>query len=83
MNYIKILEPRWSTNDILVADHKIGSTNQIVVNHHEHPEPYYASGHELRKYPTQDVWSNKYQSYYTMRVVPIKDLSTDLVLDTL
>lgn len=83
MNYIKILEPRWSTEDVLIAENKIGNVNQIKIDWHVFPDPFYMTGEELRSYPTHEIWSEKYNQYYTMRVVPLHKLNTDLILDTL
>lgn len=82
MNYIHIIAPRWHDRTILVADHKIGGINQIGIDHHEFPEPYYMSGDKLQSYPTQIVKSKQGRDIL-MRVVPLTDLSTDLVLEEL
>lgn len=82
MNYITILEPKWSTKQILVADYKIGTDNEIVIKHHDFPEPFYMSGEKLRSYPKQIVKS-KQGNEIEMRCVPLEKLSTDLTIEEL
>lgn len=82
MNYIQVLEPRWHDNTVLIAAWKVGSINQIVIDHHEHPTPYYMSGDQIKKYTKQAIVT-KAGRLAPMYVVPLKDLSTDLILDTL
>lgn len=82
MQRIEILEPRWHDRKLLIANWKISKDNQIVINHHDFPEPFYASGDKLRSYPLQNVKSNQ-GNEVQMRVVSIDELSTDLTLEEL
>lgn len=80
MNRIEILEPRWHDRTILVADWKIGRENQIVIKNHNFPEPFYMEGDKLKSYPVQMVKTKGGDNKVPMRVVPLNDLTTDLVL---
>lgn len=82
MNKIEILEPRWHDRVALVADWKIGQDNQIVIKHKEFPEPFYAKGQELKKYPIKMI-PNRKGVNMPMREVPLSELSTDLKLEEL
>lgn len=82
MNRIRILEPRWKDRTLLIADWKIGADNQIVVENKNYPQPFYASGEKLKTYPIQMI-QTKSGSNAPMRIVPLAELSTDLVLDEL
>lgn len=83
MNYINVKEPRWHDKTALVASWKVGDVNQITIDHHEFPTPYYMTGQQIRQYPTTEVVMQKHDGNAMMYVIPLKDLSTDLVLDTL
>lgn len=82
MNYIRIFEPRWHDRTILIASWKIGSINQIVIDHHEFTNPYYITGEQIKQYPTTFV-NNSHGFKSLMYVVPLSALSTDLVLQAL
>lgn len=82
MNYLAIKEPRWHDNTVLLASWKIGESNQIKINHHDYPHPYYISGEQIKQYPTTEV-KTKAGSNAVMYVIPIKDLSTDLEIEEL
>lgn len=66
----------------LIADWKIGKENQIVIKHNSFPEPFYSTGEQLKKYPIQLV-ANKQGVRVPMRVVPLSELETNLVLEEL
>lgn len=82
MNRLEIIAPRWHDRTLLLADWKIGKVNQIVVKHHEYPEPFYATGDELRKFPVEEIKS-KAGHMIPMRVVPLSALTTTEIIEDL
>lgn len=74
MNVINIRAPRWHRKDVLVASWKVGSWNQITIEHvnkqgvRSYPEPFIVSGEWLKKYPLIDHPHGK------MIEIPLADL---------
>lgn len=74
MNKIVILAPRWKDRKVLIADYKIGQNNEIRITAAKkdgtpyYPNPFYATGEMLRKYPLVEHPHGK------MREVPLSDL---------
>lgn len=74
MNRIPIKAPRWRDRKLLVANWKIGEENEIVIEakHKDgtlyYPEPIYATGEQLRKYPLIN------QGFGDLREVSLDDL---------
>ena len=82
MNYISIINSRWHDHTILMASWKIGNTNQIKIDHHDYPEPFYMTREEIMRYPTTEI-ASKNGNMVKMYVVPINDLKQDLLLEEL
>lgn len=81
MNYIKINGPIWHDRSISIAPNKIGKYNQIVIGHSDYPEPFYMTGYDLKKYPLKEYATKA--GLKQMHNIPIKKLSTDLILEEL
>ena len=84
MNYIKIIEPRFHDNTILIASWKVGDINQIKIDWHEYPDDYYMTGEQIRKHDTTLV-PNRHGFNSMMYVVPIDEVikCKDLLLESL
>lgn len=73
-NQIKIFAPRWKDRTVLVAEWKIGATNDIAISCRKtsgelyYPEKFTVTSDWLKRFPTEQ------KPYGTMRIVPLDDL---------
>lgn len=76
MNEIHIWEGRWSSGDVLIADHKLLADNLIVVENGYGEGRYYLAGSVAKRYPLEDL---KTKDGGTMRVraVPLSELAKE------
>lgn len=78
MNRIVIKSPRWHDRVVLIANHKIGTDNEIVIEHSDFPQPFYLSGERARTYPTEQLKA-KAGGTMTVRAVPLHELENEVI----
>ena len=55
MASIPIWQIRWTTGDVLIADHKLEQHNEILIEQGEGKGTYYLSGTVARQYPIENM----------------------------
>lgn len=73
MNTIDILQPRWHDRVVLSADHKIATDNEVIIHHHDYPNPLYMNGQWAKQFPTE-MLQTKHGGQMPVRVVPLDEL---------
>lgn len=79
MNQILILSPRWHDKVVLLAERRLLTHNEVVINHHEFPEPLYISGERAREFPLEQM-KTKAGGYIGVRAVPLDELTQERIM---
>jgi len=78
MNQILIWEPRWSTRDVLIAEHKLLTHNEVIIEHQDFPAPLYLTGKRAREFPLEQM-TTKTGGTIAVRAVPISELEKEVI----
>lgn len=79
MAEIVIWQERYTTGDVLVADHKLEEHNTIVIQKGEHAGSYYLSGAVAKQSPVEDMPTKDPNRTITVRAVPLKTIKEERV----
>lgn len=84
MNRIIIWEPRWSTKDVLVADGKLFTNNEVVITAKDakgeryFPNPFYISGKRAKEFPLEEM-PTKAGGKLAVRAIPLDELTKERI----
>lgn len=78
MNQIHIIEPRWHDRVALIADRKLVTHNEIIIDHKDFPRPFYLSGKIAREYPLMQM-PTKNGGTIAVREVPLSVLEKESI----
>jgi hypothetical protein len=78
VNQILVWEPRWHDRVVLVAERRILAVNEVIIQHHDFPEPFYLTAEEARKWPVEDM-RTKAGGTIQVRVIPLSALSQEVI----
>lgn len=80
MNVITIWEPRWHDRTVLVADKRLLSHNQIVIEHKDFPAPFYLTGERAKSFPLEQM-PTKSGGVIAVRAIPLTELEKEIIDD--
>jgi hypothetical protein len=82
VNQLIVWAPRWSKRDFLVADHKLGNDNEIIITAKDrNGKPYFPNslritGAEARQFPLEQM-KTKQGGTIAVRAIPLTTLTKE------
>ena len=73
-----IKEPRWHDRVVLIADRNITALNEIEIDHHDFPVPFFFTGEFARSFPLEQM-KTKDGGTIAVRAVPIAELEKEIL----